>query len=55
MPDGFNSLWSKVVAPDGYTKWRSDYVKVDKRHLQLAPNVPSRTAPVWLGFDPAAN
>ena len=52
VPDTFDSLWSKVVAPEGYTKYRWEGVRSDKRHLRLAPNVPNRTTPVWLGFDP---
>lgn len=52
VADTFDSLWDKVVAPAGYTKSRWESVKSDKRHLRLAPNVPNRTKPVWLGFDP---
>ena len=52
VPDTFDSLWDKVDAPTGYTKYRSDSVKSDKRNLRLAPNVPNRTEPVWLAFDP---
>lgn len=55
VPDsfnGFDTLWEKVVAPEGYTKTRWDGLKPSKRDLRLAPNVPERTAPVWLAFDP---
>ena len=52
VPDTFDSLWDKVVAPDGYTKYRWEGVKADKRNLRLAPNKVEYTEPVWLAFDP---
>lgn len=56
VPDTFDSLWDKVVAPtkDGvsYTKFRSEGVKADKQNLYLAPNKVEFTEPVWLAFDP---
>lgn len=52
VPDSFDSLWDKVDAPTGYTKYRWDGVKSDKRTLRLAPNKVEFTQPVWLAFDP---
>ena len=52
VPDTFNSLWNKVAAPTGYTKYRWDSVKSYKRNLRLAPNKVEYTQPVWLAFDP---
>lgn len=52
VPETFDGLWNKVNAPEGYTKWRSDYVKDSKKTLRLAPNKVEYTEPVWLGFDP---
>lgn len=52
VPDSFDSLWGKVDAPTGYTKYRWDGVKSDKRNLRLAPNKVEYTEPVWLAFDP---
>lgn len=56
VPDSFDSLWDKVVAPtkDGvsHTKYRWEGVKSDKRNLRLAPNKVEYTEPVWLAFDP---
>ena len=52
VPDTFDSLWDKVVAPSGYTKYRWEGVKADKRNLRLAPNKVEYTEPVWLAFDP---
>lgn len=52
VPDSFDSLWDKVVAPDGYTKYRWEGVKADKRNLRLSPNKREYTEPVWLAFDP---
>ena len=52
VPDTFDSLWDKVNAPTGYTKYRRDGVKSDKRNLRLAPNKVEYTEPVWLAFDP---
>lgn len=52
VPDSFDSLWDKVDAPTGYTKYRWDGVKSDKRNLRLAPNKVEYTEPVWLAFDP---
>ena len=52
VPDSFDSLWDKVVAPMGYTKYRWDGVKADKRNLRLAPDKVEYTEPVWLAFDP---
>ena len=52
VPDSFDSLWDKVDAPTGYTKYRWDGVKSDKRNLRLAPNNVQYTEPVWLAFDP---
>lgn len=52
VPDTFDSLWDKVVAPTGYTKYRWENVKSDKGNLRLAPNKVEYTEPVWLAFDP---
>ena len=52
VPDTFDSLWDKVVAPEGYTKYRWEGVKADKRNLRLAPNKVEFAVPVWLAFDP---
>ena len=52
VPRSFDELWDAIVAPDGYTVWRWDDSMKDGNHLQLAPNVPNRTEPVWLAFDP---
>lgn len=52
VPDTFDSLWDKVVAPTGYTKYRWEGVKADKRNLRLAPNKVEFAVPVWLAFDP---
>lgn len=52
VPDSFDSLWDKVVAPTGYTKYRWEGVKADKRNLRLAPNKVEFAVPVWLAFDP---
>ena len=52
VPDTFDSLWDKVVAPEGYTKYRREVIKADKRNLRLAPNKLEFAAPVWLAFDP---
>ena len=52
VPDTAASLWNKVVAPEGYTKWCSEIVKFNKRILRLAPNKHEFTQPVWLEFDP---
>ena len=52
VPDTFDSLWDKVVAPSGYTKYRFEGVKDDKRNLRLAPNKVEFDRPVWLAFDP---
>ena len=52
VPDSFDSLWDKVVAPSGYTKYRWEGVKADKRNLRLAPNKVEFDRPVWLAFDP---
>ena len=52
VPDTFDSLWDKVVAPEGYTKYRWEGVKSDKRNLRLAPNKVEFAVPVWLAFDP---
>lgn len=52
VPDTFDSLWDKVVAPDGYTKYRWEGVMADKPNLRLAPNKVEFAAPVWLAFDP---
>jgi hypothetical protein len=52
VPDTFDSLWRKVVAPTGYTKNRWKSLRDDNRHLRLAPNKVEFTEPVWLAFDP---
>lgn len=52
VPNTFDSLWDKVVAPTGYTKYRWEGVKADKRNLRLSPNKREYTEPVWLAFDP---
>ena len=58
VPDSFDSLWDKVDAPTGYTKYRWEGVKADKRNLRLAQDEHGHTnkvefvAPVWLAFDP---
>ena len=57
VPDTFDSLWDKVVAPtkDGvsYTKYRRWGIKADKQNLLLATKGgESYVVPVWLAFDP---
>ena len=52
VPDTFDNLWNLVNAPEGYTKYRWEGVKSDKRNLRLAPNKVEYTEPVWLAFDP---
>lgn len=52
VPDSFDSLWNKVDAPTGYTKYRWSGVKSDNRNLCLSPNTREYTEPVWLAFDP---
>ena len=52
VPDTFDCLWDKVVAPEGYTKYRWEGVKADKRNLRLAPNKVEFATAVWLAFDP---
>ena len=52
VPDTFDNLWSLVNAPTGYTKYRWEGVKADKRNLRLSPNKREYTEPVWLAFDP---
>lgn len=52
VPDTFDSLWDKVVAPTDYTKYRWEGVKSDRRNLRLSPNKREYTEPVWLAFDP---
>ena len=52
VPDTFDSLWDKVVAPEGYTKYSGEDIEADKRNLCLAPGKVEFTAPVWLAFDP---
>ena len=52
VPDSFDSLWDKAIAPTGYTKYRWEGVKADKRNLRLSPNKREYTEPVWLAFDP---
>lgn len=52
VPDSFFSLWDKIVAPTGYTKYRWEGVKADMRNLRLAPNKVEFAVPVWLAFDP---
>ena len=53
VPDTFDSLWDKVVAPEGYTKYRWEGVKADKQNLRLATKGgESYVVPVWLVFDP---
>lgn len=52
VPDSFDSLWDKVDAPTGYTKYRWGGVRSDKRNLRLAPNKVEFAVPVWLAFDP---
>lgn len=53
VPDTFDSLWDKVIAPMGYTKYcRRDSVRTQEWNMRLAPNKRQYTEPVWLGFDP---
>lgn len=52
VSDSFDSLWGKVVAPTGYTKYRWEGVKADEQNLRLSPNKREYTEPVWLVFDP---
>lgn len=52
VPDSFDSLRDKVVAPTGFTKYFWEGVKADKRNLRLSPNKREFTEPVWLAFDP---
>lgn len=52
VPDTFDSFWSKVVAPEGYTKYLGDRVEANMQSLHLAPYKVEFTEPVWLAFDP---
>lgn len=52
VPDTFDSLWDKVVAPSGYIKYRWWGVRADKQNLRLSPNRREYTEPAWLAFDP---
>lgn len=52
VPRPFDELWHAVQAPSGYTKVLSGVTEENRPALRLAPNVPHRTTPVWLGFDP---
>ncbi|KKW03171.1 MAG: hypothetical protein UY35_C0008G0055 [Candidatus Saccharibacteria bacterium GW2011_GWC2_48_9] len=52
VPDSFDSLWDKIDAPMGYTKYRWAGVKSDEQNLRLAPNKREFAEPVWLAFDP---
>lgn len=52
VPDMFDSLWDKVVAPEGYTKYWWEGVQADKQNLHLAAGKVEFAAPVWLAFDP---
>ncbi len=55
VPRSFEELWGVIEESTLYIKRRSDDGGFYERHLQLAPNVPNRTEPVWLAFDYAAN
>lgn len=52
VPKSFDGLCRMVTNLNGYTKWRPFKDKFDVDHLRLAPGVPDRTEPVWIGFDP---
>jgi len=52
VPDGFDSLWKNVAAPQGYAKERPGEIGVDERSIRLAPNKRTFTRPIWLAFDP---
>jgi hypothetical protein len=53
VPDTLESLWDKVVPPDGYTKSRSDETVLSHGMYRLAPSKREYTEPVWLCFDSA--
>ena len=52
VPDTFDSLVAPIIDGVGYTKYRWEGVKADKRNLRLSPNKREYTEPVWLAFDP---
>jgi hypothetical protein len=51
VPDSTESLWTKVVPPQGYTKCHSEGIKFDEQSLRLAPGKHEYTEPTWLAFD----
>jgi hypothetical protein len=53
VPLPFDELLRAVEAPAGYVKKIERCFNSDK--LSLAPNIPVRTDPVWVAFDPNAN
>lgn len=52
VPDSFDSLWDKVIAPKGYTKYGEVGIRCDEQSLRLVPERHEFTEPVWLAFDP---
>lgn len=49
VPDTLDSLWSRVVGPNGYTT----HVRWDERpDMRRAPHKREFTEPVWLAFNP---
>jgi hypothetical protein len=50
VPDTFDSLWSKVVGPSGYTtyvRWEDE-----RPDMRCVPRKQEFTEPIWLAFDP---
>ena len=52
VPDTFDSLWEKVVAPKRYTKYPWEGIEAYMLNLRLTPGKVEFAAPVWLAFDP---
>lgn len=52
VPDEFDSLWGKIVAPEGYRKQRWEGFKTDVLNLRIAPGKWEIYEPAWVAFDP---
>ena len=53
VPQTFNTLWSRIVAPEGYTMCRRYGASESYTNkLTLVAGKHEFTRPVWLGFDP---
>lgn len=50
VPESLDSLWDKVVAPEGYTKEKQECYSGWR--VKLAPRKREYTEPIWLAFDP---